>query len=112
MVGPLRVIDDPVWLRGLVEHLTDAHEQGRAHPWRVTDAPEGFIDKRLRGIVGIEIPITRLEGKWKVSQNRGARDRAGVVHGLRRAGDPASLAMADLVTRPEGREVPPGARER
>ena len=63
----------------------------------MTDAPADFIERQLSGIVGIEIPVRRFEGKWKVSQNRAAPDRAGVVVGLREGDDPASHAMADLV---------------
>ena len=95
--GPLRIIEDVAWLRRLVEDLTHMHETDRAEPWHVTDAPDDYITKQLHGIVGLEIPITRLEGKWKVSQNRPADDRAGVVAGLREAHDPVSQAMADLV---------------
>jgi transcriptional regulator len=88
---------DPAWLRGLVETLTDLHESANAEPWRVADAPPEFIDGLLRGIVGFEIPIASLEGKWKVSQNRTAADRAAVVAELRARGDAASLAMAELI---------------
>jgi transcriptional regulator len=95
--GPLRVIEDPVWLRRLVTRLTERHESGRREPWRVTDAPEDYLERQLKGIVGLEIPVTRLEGKWKMSQNRALPDRAGVIAGLREQGDPASLALADLV---------------
>jgi transcriptional regulator len=104
--GPLRVVDDPAWLRGLVEELTARFEAGRAHPWQVSDAPEDYVQSMLRAIVGIEIPIARLEGKWKASQNRPAEDRAGVVAGLRAAGDPASVAMAAVV---DGAGRPPAA---
>jgi transcriptional regulator len=96
--GPLRIIEDPAWLRGLVERLTDAYERPRPQPWKVADAPEEFVQTMLKAIVGIEIPMTRLVGKWKVSQNRPAADQAGVVAGLRAAGDPASTAMADEVS--------------
>ena len=75
------------------------HEAGRATPWRVTDAPDDFVEAMLSGIVGLEIPITRLEGKWKMSQNRNAADRAGVVQGLRGESEPARLAVADIVAR-------------
>jgi transcriptional regulator len=92
--GAPRVIDDPAWLLRLVGELTDAHERDRASPWAVSDAPEEFIDGMLKAIVGIEIPIDRIEGKWKVSQNRSEPDRRGVVEGLRAAGDEL---MADLV---------------
>jgi transcriptional regulator len=95
--GPLRVIEDPGWLRALVERLTNRHEAGRPEPWRVSDAPPEFVERLLEAIVGIEIPIVRLVGKWKVSQNRPPHDRAGVVEGLRRQGDPSASAMADLV---------------
>ena len=100
--GPLRAIDDLEWLRRFVTRLTDHHEAERrdrsgAEPWRVTDAPDDYVQRQLGGIVGIEIPLARLEGKWKMSQNRTAEDRAGGVAGLRAAGDPASLALADLV---------------
>ena len=100
--GPLRAIDDPAWLRDLVGRLTDHHEgrrraAGGGAPWRVTDAPDDYVERQLHGIVGIEIRLAQLEGKWKMSQNRTAEDRAAVVAGLRAAGDPASLALADLV---------------
>jgi transcriptional regulator len=97
--GPLRAIEDREWLRALVTRLTDRHEAGRADPWRVTDAPDDFVQAMLNGIVGLEIPITRLEGKWKMSQNRNAADRAAVVQALRSEGDPARLAVADIVAR-------------
>src|SRR5262249_6329081 len=86
--GPLRIVDDPAWVRRLVERLTDRYEENRPAPWRVGDAPADFIDQQLRAIVGIEIPITRLQGKWKASQNRPGADREGVVRGLRADGDP------------------------
>ena len=95
--GALRVIDDRDWLRAFVEQLTNRHEAGRREPWKVTDAPADFIDKQLGAIVGIEVPMTRLIGKWKVSQNRPAADRDGVVQALRQEGDHAAAAMADLV---------------
>jgi transcriptional regulator len=97
--GPLRVVDDPAWLRALVERLTVRHEAGRPEPWRVTDAPDEFVAAMIRSIVGLEIPIARLVGKWKVSQNRSAADRHGVVRGLAALGDPEAAAMAELVRR-------------
>jgi transcriptional regulator len=99
--GVLRVIDDRVWLRGFVEKLTNRHEAERRDPWKVTDAPADYIEKQLGAIIGLEIPITRLIGKWKVSQNRPPQDRAGVVEGLVHAGEPSAAAMADLVRRSE-----------
>ena len=95
--GHLRSIEDPVWLRHLVERLTARFEADRAEPWQVADAPASFIDAQLRAIVGLEIPITRLLGKWKVSQNRSAPDRAGVVHGLRASVDSDAATIARLV---------------
>ncbi|MBL8670055.1 MAG: FMN-binding negative transcriptional regulator [Alphaproteobacteria bacterium] len=94
--GTPRVVEDAAWLRALVEALTATHEAGRAAPWKVSDAPDDFIAAQLRGIVGVEIPIARSEGKWKVSQNRPAPDRAGVVEGLRAQGA-SGEAMAALV---------------
>ncbi len=95
--GTPRVIDDPDWLRALVETLTTTHEATRPTPWQVGDAPEPFIAAMLNGIAGLEIPIDSLEGKWKVSQNRAAADRQGVVAGLRQEG--GDEAMARLVAR-------------
>lgn len=94
--GRPRVIEDAGWLRAQVEALTTSQEGLRAAPWQVGDAPEAFVGAQLKGIVGVEVPIARIEGKWKVSQNRPAADRVGVVHGLRTQGG-ASGAMADLV---------------
>lgn len=95
--GPLRVIDDRAWLRQFVEQLTDRYEGQRSEPWKVTDAPSDFIETMVASIVGIEIPIARLTGKWKVSQNRPERDRAGVVDGLTQQANDVSTAMAQLV---------------
>jgi transcriptional regulator len=94
--GRPRAIEDTAWLRRQVEDLTDQNEGRFPEPWKVSDAPEPYFQSQLKGIVGIEIPIDRLEGKWKVSQNRPAIDRAGVVEGLRRDGA-AAEQMASLV---------------
>ncbi|MFM2112493.1 MAG: hypothetical protein RLZZ271_1153 [Pseudomonadota bacterium] len=80
--GRLRVVDDAAWLRSLVSRLTATHEAGFEKPWSIDDAPADYIDKMLSAIVGIEITITRLEGKAKVSQNQPAANREGVVQGL------------------------------
>ncbi len=97
--GVARAVEDRARLREIVERLTQTHETGREAPWKVGDAPADFIESMLSAIVGIEIPIDALVGKWKVSQNRTAADRAGVAAGLRastRDGgaheDPASAA--------------------
>jgi transcriptional regulator len=94
--GKPHVIEDTEWLRRNVEGLTRSHEGARPAPWAVDDAPPEYVAAQLRGIVGIEIPIARIEGKWKVSQNRPEADRAGVVAGLRKHGE-ASAPMASLV---------------
>jgi transcriptional regulator len=95
--GPVRVIDDPAWVRAFVERLTNRHEGGRPDPWKVTDAPEDYVDSMVKAIVGIEFPITRLIGKWKVSQNRPEQDRAGVIEGLLQDGGETAMTMARLV---------------
>jgi transcriptional regulator len=94
--GRPRVIDDVAWLRRQVDDLTSHKEGSRPAPWLVSDAPEPYVAAQLKGIIGIEIPIARIEGKWKVSQNRPAGDRAGVIAGLRGSGD-AAESMASLV---------------
>jgi transcriptional regulator len=93
--GVLRAVEDAPWLHALVDRLTDHHEARRAQPWAVDDAPADYVQQMLRAIVGIEIPLEALAGKWKVSQNRGAADREGVAAGLQ-ADDPAH-PMAALV---------------
>ena len=86
--GRLRVIDDAAWLRRLLETLTDHHEAGQPQPWKISDAPDDHIETSLRAIVGLEVSIDRIEGKFKLSQNHPARNRAGVIAGLReRDGD-------------------------
>ncbi|WP_300754196.1 FMN-binding negative transcriptional regulator [Janthinobacterium sp.] len=97
--GPLRTIDDPVWLLALVERLTTRHEAQQATPWAVADAPAGYIDKLLAAIVGIEIPLTRLTGKWKLGQNRTAEDRSCMAAGLTASHMPdAAQALGALMT--------------
>jgi transcriptional regulator len=80
-----------------VERLTNRHEAGRPAPWRVTDAPEDYVAAHLKGIVGFEIAVTRLLGKWKVSQNRTEAERQGVTAALREMDDAGATAMADLI---------------
>jgi transcriptional regulator len=87
--GRARVVHEADWLRALVTALTDRHEEGRADRWRVTDAPAEYVEKMLGAIVGIEIPVTRLIGKWKMSQNRSSADRRSVVLGLESEHAPA-----------------------
>ena len=95
--GRPRVIEDGPWLAQNVSDLTSLHEGSRAEPWAVSDAPDEFIAGLLKGIVGIEIEISRIEGKWKASQNRPEADQAGVVAGLSGQHDEASQAMAKVV---------------
>jgi len=80
--GVLQVVDDAPWLRALVGGLTARHESRRSAPWSVEDAPDDYVQQMLRAIVGIEIPVQRLVGKWKISQNRSNPDRLGVADGL------------------------------
>ena len=95
--GRPRVTDDAPWLRAQIKALTASQEGARAAPWQVSDAPEDFIAMQMRAIVGVEIEITDIKGKWKASQNRSEADRAGVVVGLNEDGDAAALAMASVV---------------
>lgn len=97
--GPVEFYTDPGRLLALVTRLTRRHEDGRATPWAVSDAPEDFIRAQLKGIVGCTLRITRLEGKWKLSQNRSAADRAGVAAGLRADGDETTAALVEAPTR-------------
>ncbi|HKE87222.1 MAG TPA: FMN-binding negative transcriptional regulator [Vicinamibacterales bacterium] len=95
--GLPRFIEDREWLREHVVELTGVHETERGGSWSVSDAPSSYIDSMLQAIVGIEIPIARLVGKWKASQNRSLPDRLGVVEGLVERGDHESQQMARLV---------------
>ncbi len=97
--GRLRAIDDTVWLRRFVTRLTECHEASLPAPWAVSDAPEDYIEQMLKAIVGIEIKLGALTGKWKLSQNRSAADRAGVASQLSERGDEMSQALAAAVER-------------
>jgi len=92
--GRLRIIDDAVWLRAQLEALTAQHEARLPDPWAVSDAPEDFTEKLLGAVVGIELIITRLSGKWKVSQNQPLQNQLSVIQGLTANGQ---IAMAELV---------------
>jgi len=91
--GDLRVIDDPAWIFGQISALTACHEAALPQPWAVSDAPADYIERMLGALVGIEITINRLLGKWKVSQNQPAENQASLITALVKAGDP----MADLI---------------
>ncbi|HEX4131528.1 MAG TPA: FMN-binding negative transcriptional regulator [Pirellulales bacterium] len=99
--GRLRFVHDAAWVRSLVERLTVAHEAGFSEPWQVADAPADYIANQLRAIVGIEFVVTRLLGKWKMSQNQPAANRAGVANGLRSLGTTHAAEVGDLVRRPD-----------
>jgi len=99
--GRLRVIDDAAWLRRLLETLTDHHEAGQPQPWKISDAPEDHIEKSLRAIVGLEVAVDRIEGKFKLSQNHPARNRAGVVAGLHERDGDGDAELAALMTQQE-----------
>ncbi|NDU92503.1 MAG: FMN-binding negative transcriptional regulator [Ferrovum sp.] len=96
--GKPHIVEDAVWLRRLLEDLTQAQESKRVQPWNMGEAPADFIDGQMKAIIGMEIPIGRIEGKWKMSQNRPAADQVGVVEGLRSANDAHRNAiMAETV---------------
>ena len=95
--GQLRAIADPAWLLEHLRTLTDENERIVEMPWKVDDAPPEFIRKLSRAIVGLELRVSRFEGKWKASQNRNERDANAVIEGLDSLGTPESVAMRDLV---------------
>jgi transcriptional regulator len=95
--GRLRVIEDAPWLHGLLARLTDRHEAGEALPWHMSEAPADHIAMLLRGVVGIEIAVDQVQGKFKLSQNHPARNRTGVVAGLRRRAQGDDEALAALM---------------
>jgi transcriptional regulator len=100
--GPVTFHRDAGWLRDIVTRLTERYEHDRDHRWWVQDAPASFIEGQLRGIVGVEMLVTHIEAKDKLSQNRGQADRAAVIGALRREADPGGRAIAELM---EEREV-------
>ena len=97
--GPVEFFEDEARLRDAVTRLTDLYERPRAEPWAMTDAPERFIEAQLRGIVGVRLPIARIEGKRKMSQNRPQADRDGVASGLGASDSEADRRVAALVAR-------------
>jgi transcriptional regulator len=99
--GRLRVIDDASWLRRLLETLTDHHEADQPKPWKISDAPDDHIEKSLRAIVGLEVAIERIEGKFKLSQNHPARNRAGVIAGLHDRDGDGDAELAALMAQQE-----------
>ena len=102
--GAPRVVDDAGWLRQQIGDLTRHQEGPRAAPWQVEAAPDSFIAAQIKGIIGLEIPLARLDGKWKVSQNRPAIDQVGVAAGLRGLGADANAMSDEVVAR--GKSAP------
>lgn len=97
LTGTIAFHQDTEWLRAFVTRLTKLHEGGREHPWAVSDAPPEYIDGQLRAIVGVELTVTSVEAKQKLSQNRGELDREGVVTGLRAEPGPGPAAIAEIM---------------
>ncbi|MEM8802968.1 MAG: FMN-binding negative transcriptional regulator [Pseudomonadota bacterium] len=95
--GTLEFNRDPAFLMNHLHALTDQHESHRETPWSVSDAPDEFVARQLRGLVGFEIALTDMQGKWKISQNRPPKDQSGVEQGLAQSGDPDSVEIAKLV---------------
>jgi transcriptional regulator len=95
--GRLHAIDDAAWLRAVLEELTGTHEAGQTPPWQMDDAPEDYIEKMMRAIVGIEVEILSLVGKFKLSQNKSTEDRHTMIEGLRAQGSPEALGMAEAM---------------
>jgi transcriptional regulator len=95
--GTARAIHDPDWILRMLNQLTNANEAGRPAPWQVGDAPSSFIARLSRAIVGIEIPVERLEGKLKASQDEAMQDRLGTVDGLQQLGTTGALSVAAFV---------------
>jgi transcriptional regulator len=89
--------EDPEWLLQHLTELSNLHEAERRFPWKISDAPEEYIEKMIRAIVGIEIPIAKLTGKWKLGQNRPETDKLGIIAGLTSTEEPQALGLADLL---------------
>jgi transcriptional regulator len=104
--GRLAIHDDPDWVRDLVTRLTNRHERARGKPWQVTDAPESFTAAQLRAIVGVELLISHVEGKAKMSQNQPEKNRAGVIAGLQNSASEADRLVADRVAEQDRRIRP------
>jgi transcriptional regulator len=95
--GKLRVVDDPVWVKSQLELLTNQQEASYDKPWTISDAPVEFTNKMISAVVGIEISISRIIGKWKVSQNQPEVNQTGVVEGLKSLKKPEAMKVATLV---------------
>jgi len=95
--GAIRLVEDADWLQGTLRRLSERHESRNPTPWRMQDLPEKYLTGMLGGIVGLDITVTRLEGKYKLSQNRPAADRPGVITALEAQGDPEAREVARLM---------------
>jgi transcriptional regulator len=95
--GALEAIDDREWLLQHVAALTDRNESGRETPWSVGDAPEDYIDGMLKGIIGLSLTVSRLEGAWKMQQHRTPADRQGLIDGLAASDDAAARSVASIM---------------
>jgi transcriptional regulator len=95
--GTLRMVEDDAWLRTVLRRLSDRHEARSAEPWRIQDLPDPYMKGMLKGIIGLDIAVTRLEGKYKLSQNRPAADRPRIVAALEARGDADAVAIARLM---------------
>lgn len=95
--GPMRIVEDRQEFLRLLSDLSDNFERKFDQPWKVSDAPAEYVDRMMDMIVGIEIPVRRISGKWKTSQNKSTQDRVNMVDGLREKQDPASRALADVM---------------
>jgi transcriptional regulator len=104
--GKAVFFDDPARLREIVTELTEKHELGFARPWKVEDAPADYIESSLHAIVGFEMEIQRLEGKWKLNQNHPLENREGVIAGLRESAQPSGLDVAAMMAARESRKDP------
>ena len=95
--GQAQVREDAGWLLAHVNALTDRNEAGRAEPWQVSDAPDDYISSMLRGIVGVELTVDRLEGIWKMNQHRSAADQASTIAGLQASGEQRDRQLAEVM---------------
>ena len=100
--GPLEIVEEQDWLLAHLGDLVAANESSREQPWAISDAPADFVDAMTRAIVGLRLTVRRLEGKWKMSQNRSQADRLGTMAGLSVSADPEDQAVAAIMRALEG----------
>jgi transcriptional regulator len=107
--GTARVVEEPAWMQAMLQRLTNSQESGQAAPWQMGEAPADFMEKMMRAIVGIEIPIDRIDAKRKASQDEDVQDRFGTVQGLQSQPGEQSRQMAALVLNALTGEAPQDA---